>query len=40
VVGSLPILMADYDITPPNVGGFVSVEDHGTMEFQLVFVKA
>jgi polyisoprenoid-binding protein YceI len=40
VVGSLPIVMADYDITPPNVGGFVSVEDHGTMEFQLVFTKA
>jgi polyisoprenoid-binding protein YceI len=39
VVGSLPIVMADYDITPPNVGGFVSVEDHGTMEFQLVFTE-
>jgi polyisoprenoid-binding protein YceI len=40
VVGSIPIAMADYGITPPNVGGFVSVEDHGTMEFKLVFVKA
>ena len=39
VVGSVPIVMADYDITPPNVGGFVSVEDHGTMEFQVVFAK-
>jgi polyisoprenoid-binding protein YceI len=40
VAGSIPIVMADYGITPPNVGGFVSVQDHGTMEFQLVFVKS
>ena len=39
VVGSVPIVMADYSITPPNVGGFVSVQDHGMMEFRLVFVK-
>jgi polyisoprenoid-binding protein YceI len=39
VVGSTPIVMADHGITPPNVGGLVSVQDHGTMEFQLVFVK-
>ena len=39
VVGSVPIVMADFAITPPNVGGFVSVEDHGTMEFQLVFAR-
>jgi polyisoprenoid-binding protein YceI len=40
VVGSLPVTMADYGITPPNVGGFVSVQDHGTMEFEIVFTKA
>jgi polyisoprenoid-binding protein YceI len=40
VVGSVPIAMADFNITPPNVGGFVSVQDHGTLEFQLVFTKA
>jgi len=40
VVGSLPIVMADYGITPPNIGGFVSVQDHGTMEFKLVFTKS
>jgi polyisoprenoid-binding protein YceI len=39
-VGSIPIVMADYAITPPNVGGFVTVQDLGTMEFQLVFVRA
>lgn len=39
VVGSLPIAFSDYDITPPSVGP-VTVEDHGTMELQLSFVKA
>jgi hypothetical protein len=34
------VTMADYGITPPNVGGFVSVQDHGTMEFEIVFTKA
>jgi len=37
VIGSLDIQFADYDITPPNIGGFVTVQDHGTMEFQLFF---
>jgi polyisoprenoid-binding protein YceI len=40
VVGSLPIMMADYDIDPPNVGGFVSVQDRGELELQLTFVPA
>ena len=40
VVGSIPIVMADYDIDPPNVGGFVSVEDEGEIELQLTFVPA
>jgi polyisoprenoid-binding protein YceI len=40
VVGSIPIAMADYDIDPPNVGGFVSVEDEGEIELRLTFVPA
>jgi polyisoprenoid-binding protein YceI len=37
VVGSLEIAFADFDITPPSLGP-ATVEDHGTMELQLVFV--
>lgn len=40
VVGNLPIAMAEYDIDPPNVAGFVDVDDNGEMEFQLFFVRA
>lgn len=36
VVGSLPIAFGDYGIDTPNIGGFVSVEDEGTMELSLV----
>lgn len=39
VVGSLPVVMADYDIEPPDVAGLVDVDDEGTMEFQLFFVR-
>jgi polyisoprenoid-binding protein YceI len=39
VVGSLPILFADYGITPPSIGP-VTVQDHGTVELALVFTKA
>jgi polyisoprenoid-binding protein YceI len=39
VVGQIPIEFADYDITPPSVGGFVTVADKGAMELQLVFLK-
>lgn len=38
VIGSLDIGFADYGIVPPNVGP-VSVQDHGTIEFHLSFVK-
>ena len=41
VAGSLPITLADYQITPPNVGGFiVSIADTGTLEFLAVLAKA
>ncbi len=39
VVGTLPIRFADYGITPPNIGGFVSVGGSGTIELQLFFAK-
>jgi len=39
VVGSLPIAFADYGITAPTSNFVASVEDHGTMEFQLFFVR-
>lgn len=40
VVGSLPILFADYDIAQPRSPILVSVEDNGVMEFQLVLERA
>jgi polyisoprenoid-binding protein YceI len=40
VQGSLPVVMADYSISPPNVGGFVSVDDNGAFEFLLNLAKA
>jgi polyisoprenoid-binding protein YceI len=40
VVGSVEIAFADYDIVAPSFGGFVTVEDHGTIELQLTFVPA
>lgn len=39
VVGSLPILFADYDIAQPRSPILVSVEDNGVMEFQLVLER-
>ncbi|MEL7978235.1 YceI family protein [Isoptericola sp. F-RaC21] len=34
VVGSVPVSFADYDVTPPSLG-FVSVDDHGAVEFSV-----
>ena len=39
VAGSTPVVLADYQISPPSIGGFVSVDDHGTVELQLTFVR-
>jgi polyisoprenoid-binding protein YceI len=39
VAGSLPIAFADYGIEAPNVAGIIAVQDHGTMEFRVVFAK-
>jgi polyisoprenoid-binding protein YceI len=35
LVGSITFPMADFGITPPNVGGFVTVEDDATLELKL-----
>ena len=40
VVGSLPILFADYDMTAPSVPAVASIDDKGEMEFQLFFQRA
>jgi polyisoprenoid-binding protein YceI len=39
VAGSLPILFADYGIDAPSVAGLIAVQDHGTMEFRVVFAR-
>ena len=40
IAGSLPITFSDYGITPPTSFIALSVADHGTMEFQLMFTHA
>jgi polyisoprenoid-binding protein YceI len=40
VVGSTEIQFADFDIDQPVSMSVVSIEDHGTMEFQLVFSQS
>jgi polyisoprenoid-binding protein YceI len=40
VVGSLPVVFADYDMTPPKIPVVASIDDEGEMEFQLFFHKA
>jgi polyisoprenoid-binding protein YceI len=40
VAGSLAFSLADFGISPPNVGGFVlSISDQGTLEFLVAFAK-
>ena len=41
VAGSLSFPLSDFQITAPNVGGFiVSIADEGALEFVVVFAKA
>lgn len=40
VVGSLTFPMSDFGITPPNIGGFVTVDPDATLEFQLFLTQA
>jgi len=39
VIGELPISIADYHVSIPEVRGFVTADDHGTMELQLFFER-
>ncbi len=39
VVGNLPIVFGDYNISAPTAPAVASVDDHGEMEFQLFFKK-
>ena len=35
VVGSITFPFEEFGMTPPSIGGFVSVQDNATMEFDL-----
>ena len=40
VSGSIPITFADWNIPNPSFAGFVTTENHGVLEFLLVFRRA
>ncbi len=40
VAGDIPVLFSDYNIQNPSFAGFVTTQDHGLLEFLLVFDKA
>jgi polyisoprenoid-binding protein YceI len=40
IVGKLPILFGDYNITAPTAPAVASVDDHASMELQLFFSKS
>jgi polyisoprenoid-binding protein YceI len=40
VAGDIPVLFADYNIANPSFAGFVTTQDHGLLEFLLVFDRA
>jgi polyisoprenoid-binding protein YceI len=40
LVGSLEFPMSDFNITPPSIGGFVTVDPDATLEFKLILEKA
>ncbi len=39
VAGDIPVLFSDYNIQNPSFSGFVTTQDHGLLEFLLVFTK-
>jgi polyisoprenoid-binding protein YceI len=39
VTGQIPVLFADYNIQNPSFAGFVTTQDHGILEFLLIFTK-
>ncbi|MGH3304570.1 MAG: YceI family protein [Streptosporangiaceae bacterium] len=40
VSGSIPIMFADWGITNPSFGSFVTTQDHGLLEFLIKFSQA
>jgi polyisoprenoid-binding protein YceI len=40
VSGDIPVLFSDYGIANPSFAGFVTTQDHGLLEFLLVFGKS
>jgi len=38
--GSITFPFSQFGMTPPNIGGFVSVQNNATLEFQLFFQRA
>jgi polyisoprenoid-binding protein YceI len=40
VAGDIPVLFSDYNIANPSFAGFVTTQDHGLLEFLLVFVRS
>jgi polyisoprenoid-binding protein YceI len=40
VAGDIPVLFADYNIENPSFAGFVTTQDHGLLEFLLVFSRS
>jgi polyisoprenoid-binding protein YceI len=40
VAGQIPVVFADYNIQNPSLSGFVTTQDHGLLEFLLVFGRA
>jgi polyisoprenoid-binding protein YceI len=39
LVGSITFPFSEFGMTPPSIGGFVSVENNATMEFQLLLTR-
>ena len=39
LVGSISFPFSQFGMTPPSIGGFVSVENNATMEFQLLLTR-
>jgi polyisoprenoid-binding protein YceI len=40
VVGTLTFPFSEFNMVPPSIGGFVSVQDNATMEFSLLLQRA
>jgi polyisoprenoid-binding protein YceI len=40
LVGDIPVLFSDYNIQSPSLAGFVTTQDHGTLEFLLVLTRS